>query len=247
MQKTVNGDFYPSIRHILSRFKDYPLSRTCHVFWSALRFSVEMNFWFSLKVMMGLLVFIGLVLFIGVKEHLDLSDLTRDPNAVYRQSAYVGFISNLGIFIWASTVSVAWMAALMMKEGEGVKVMRSFLNWSGLITLFLALDDVFQVHETLIPYYLGLTEHYLYVAYIALLLAYTVKFYKILLNRNFVVLLFAYLGFAISIIIDELEIYSELWVFLEDCFKFAGICMWCVYFVRSISQSFSMKLEKPVL
>lgn len=247
MENVKEGQFLPSLRYLLNRFRTYSLIQSFSIFWKALRYSIQMNFWFSLKSMLALLFFVVSVMLIGLYEGIDLSDLTRDPNAVHRQMAYVGFVSNLGIFIWASTITVCWISAYMMRPGEGTTVMRSFLKWSGLITMVIAFDDLFQLHETVLPVFTGLTEDYLYLFYIITCFVYTIKFYRILLNKNFVILIFAYLSFASSIIIDELEIYSELWIYLEDSFKFTGICMWCFYFLRSISQSFSMKLEKPVL
>lgn len=175
------------------------------------------------------LILIVVVLHFG--GDVPMGDLTRDPNAVSEYPPYTGFLSQAGLFFWSAAVAVClFSAALAWIEDRPMKV-RAFLIASGLITLMLYVDDAFMVHESLLPH-LGIPEEVAYGAYLATVAAYLLYFSRIILRSDFLVLAFALVFFAVSIVGDELDLPHDLGrYFLEDSAKLIGAVAWLAYFV----------------
>jgi hypothetical protein len=62
-------------------------------------------------------------------------------------------MSTLGILAWRSRAT-PWLFAASQRCGRGDRESVRVLAYPGLLAAWLALDDQFQLHETLIPDYL---------------------------------------------------------------------------------------------
>lgn len=111
---------------------------------------------------------------------------------------------------------------------------------SGCLTTTLLLDDLFLLHEFVLPTYLKIPEKVVYLIYVILVFVYLIKFRRIIQNTEFIVLLlaFAFFGFSVSIDSSLISI-PKSWIenkdiyFLEDSSKFLGIISWFTYFTRT--------------
>ena len=186
-----------------------------------------------------LISFLFLILYVSVKSGIEPSDVTRDYNGVYNFEIYVGFISNLGIFMWCTTLALTWFAWYLLSELKGLEKVSIFYWWSGFITLVLAVDDLFQFHEVILPRYFGLPEYSIYIVYLISLLIYSIKYHVKLFNQNVIFVFLAYVCFGLSMLLDYLEIKVPFETYVEDSLKFAGVCIWTLYFVKSIYLEFS--------
>ena len=90
------------------------------------------------------------VAIIGAWYDVPMSGFTRDPAAVHNANPFTGVLSNIGILFWCSAAAVCFFSAAIQVKEARVKIV-PFLLFSGLLTAVLLLDDLFMLHETVIP------------------------------------------------------------------------------------------------
>lgn len=180
---------------------------------------------------------LGMLLVLKYQAQIAIMDLMRDPAAVMETPFYIGLLSNAGVLLWWATAAVCLFSSSVLRGATHYKELRSFFQFSGLLTATLTLDDFFLLHESVFPKYFNLSEKFVYLIYGLTLLLYLYRFKKIILKTNFVLLLFAFWFFGFSVLIDKILPFSELSVFLEDGAKLLGIVSWLAYFIRTCLQS----------
>jgi len=188
-------------------------------------------YWRTLALIVGAaLFFIGIALLLHLVTQTPLGDLTRDPLATAQLPFYVGFVSQVGLMLWAACVAVTLFAMLMLPDATH-HTMKRFLLMAGIFTLFLALDDAFLLHEEVFPKF-GIPELLVYIGYFGLFAAFLFVFRRQFSTTPYVLLLTALVCFALSIGFDELPL--ERWninpFLIEDGFKLMGIMAWGLYF-----------------
>ena len=104
-----------------------------------------------------------------------------------------------------------------------------FLLTSGVFTLFLAIDDVFLLHETVFPYF-GIPQGVVLGSYVVFVPIYLFIFRRTILETDFLLLALAISLFAISVGLDVFKPFRNFLTFFEDGAKLAGIVSWAVYF-----------------
>ena len=164
--------------------------------------------------------------------NIPIDSFTRDPISVLGGAAYVGFISNIGILFWAFTAAICLFSSIILKQYNNQAVSQ-FLLYSGLLTLWLLLDDMFMLHDSILPYHLMIPEKLVYLSYITVVLVYLAKFKKEILAYEYVILSLAFCFFALSVLTDLLLQQQGLTSLLEDGFKLFGIMTWFVFFFRT--------------
>ena len=136
------------------------------------------NFWLTLKsnfknifkIVFLFSVFLFSVLVIAVKSGIEPSDLSRDYSGVYHLEPYVGMLSSLGIFIWCASVTLCWFSWYFLRMRNPNSGRKNFFFVSGLITAIIAVDDLFQFHEVIVPDYIGIPEVSFYIGYSLILI-----------------------------------------------------------------------------
>lgn len=195
------------------------------------------NFFGTVKLVAAFSFFLFLVLVIAVKSGVEPSDLSRDYNGVYHLEPYVGMLSSLGIFIWCGAITLCWFAWYFIKVKNPNSGRKNFFLISGIITSIIAVDDLFQFHEVIIPDYLGLPEITFYITYLFTLFIFNIKYINMLMNRHFSLLIVSYFFLAISIVFDMLfEDIVPFGTYVEDGLKFMGIAFWSAYFFKTVLQ-----------
>ncbi|SDS13253.1 hypothetical protein SAMN04515667_1484 [Formosa sp. Hel1_31_208] len=176
---------------------------------------------------------IGGVFLIHVLEDVPLEFLTNDLAVIGKVPPYTGIQSQLGIFLWAATAAICFFGSALSKNAQN----GSFLKVSAGISLFLGLDDVFMFHEIVFPV-LGVHQKIVFLGYGLLISVYLLKFYKVILTTDFLLLGCALACFAISLLVDNFFYEASYYVtkLLEDGAKFVGILIWLIYFVRTNKQ-----------
>ena len=89
-------------------------------------------------------------------------ELVRDPAAEYNYPAYGGLLSHLGIALMFGCTAICAFAATI------ASVRRNVLWGAAWLSLTLTLDDLFLLHEEVLPELLGLPEIILYLLYAAI-------------------------------------------------------------------------------
>lgn len=180
-------------------------------------------------------VFVGSVLGLHLLTGIDAGRLTRDPASVERYPFYVGYLSYVGVLLWSAAAAVCLFSAWQVRSHGGSAADGWFLGLSGLVSLWLMSDDLFMLHEEVLPTYVGLPESLVYVVYVVLGVAYAVVFRRSILKTDYPLLGLALVLVGSSVALDLAPIQSIGPYFVEDSAKFAGIATWFVYWARASS------------
>lgn len=169
---------------------------------------------------------------VKLQTQLPISYFTRDPSAIMEVPFYIGMLSNIGILFWCSSAAICLFSCAILRQPVNYREMQSFFLISGIVIFTLALDDFFLFHESVFPKYLHIPEKVIYAVYGTVILLYLLKFRKIILKTDFIILFFGLFFFGLSIIGDKILGASEQSLFAEDASKFLGIVSWFTYFTR---------------
>jgi hypothetical protein len=179
------------------------------------------------------------ILFVILKlqNRIPVEYLTRDPLAVAKAPFYWGAISNLGILVWCGAVVISWFSFKILQNIKIHNEFTHFFLFSGGITSILLLDDLFLLHEQVFPYNLNIPEKLVFLGYGILISLYLVKFRKTILKTEFILLVFAFGFFGLSVFVDLLQVGdwfgSDNEYLLEDGAKLLGMVSWLTYFGRT--------------
>lgn len=193
----------------------------------------------SLKSAMGPAFWLGIlpVLLVGLVSSwlaIEVRVLTQDVTALAKVHPLAGVLSSLGILVWWTSASL-WLFCAGVQRREGERRLARFCLSSALLSGYLALDDLFQIHESLAPVYLGIPEGAVYGLLGLAVAAYLMGFRDELLNWRGLLLLGSLGLLAASVGVDKLE--PLLWrlghwtYLLEDGLKWMGIVTWCAFCV----------------
>jgi len=185
------------------------------------------------KVIYVAVYFLAFAILVGIyfvcsRTTYEIDMITRDPVAVLNGKPFTGFLSNIGILVWAFTVAVIFYSTLILQMQQNKNEIL-FLLSSGIITSILLLDDLFMIHEMVAPYYLKIPEHITYLIYGLLISTYLILSIKKILRTNYIFLMMAMFFLGASLITDIFEVEGD-WLLLEDGLKFLGIVSWFIYF-----------------
>ena len=169
---------------------------------------------------------------------IEASYLTRDPSETLRAPFYIGFVSNVGILVWSAAAAVCLFAAAVLARTPGAVEQTAFLLASGFLTSWLALDDLFTLHDVVIPTYLFVPQK-LFLAVLGLVVfSYLVRFRVAILATDYLLLLLAFGFLALSVLFDGLQgrFAVPFHHYFEDGTKLLGIVGWAVYLTRTAAQ-----------
>ncbi|MBW4639281.1 MAG: hypothetical protein KME05_13790 [Gloeocapsa sp. UFS-A4-WI-NPMV-4B04] len=166
-------------------------------------------------------------------------NLTKDPLAVADNPFYFGILSQVGALFWCSCAAICFFSTILLTKIHQTKLILFFF-FSGCLTTALLLDDLFLLHEFVLPTYLKIPEKVVYLIYVIFVFLYLINFRRIIQSTEFIVLVlaFAFFGFSVSIDSSLISI-PKSWIgnkdiyFIEDGSKFLGIISWFTYFIRT--------------
>jgi hypothetical protein len=186
------------------------------------------------------LFFLGTVVFVARANGIFFETISRDPVQVLNGKPYVGIISNLGILFWCSASAILFYSALINRIKKRPEKETYFLFFSGLLSILLLIDDFFLMHDVIFPDYLKINEIVFYLFYGLAAIAIFIRYFKIILDTDYVLLILAFILLGLSATTDEiiaLGIHIKHPYIVEDSFKFLGILSWFSYFTRTAYKS----------
>lgn len=169
--------------------------------------------------------------------------LLRDPaSSVYHEAVccgpLLGAVSNFGVVLWTVTAGALLMAAFIMASSKKRNDHARFLAGAGLLTGWLALDDLYMLHDSLLPM-LGAPEKAVYAAY-ALATGTFFYLFRNLLRRERLLILAAAGGFfAVSILLDIIMEDAARAYYYEDAAKLFGIAAWAAFWLSAAAARFA--------
>lgn len=188
---------------------------------------------------------------VGLQTAVPAERLFRDMIIVAEEypgccHVYDGLISNLGVLLWWAAASVTGFSALAAVSLSGRIYDILALAMAAVFSAWLAIDDLFMVHETVLPL-LGMPQPATYALYGTLTCAYIALSWRVVLTAAPMLLLMALSALGMSVVIDilgdhDLGAISD-WLHgnmavkfaLEDAFKFLGIGFWfCLHMAAAM-------------
>lgn len=185
-----------------------------------------------------------------LQSEVKLSLLFRDTFAVAKVPIYYGLFSNIGFFLWLTTGAILLFSAAILFSADKLSKYFSFFLSFGSLTLLLAIDDFFLLHEKVFPWYLKISEEITFVAYGSIALYFILKYRNIIYQNHFKIFMTAILFLSLSIAADlSLSADSFLFkvddtYFFEDSLKLLGIISWCFYFVKISGEKLILSYKK---
>ncbi|MBT8433714.1 MAG: oxidase [Gammaproteobacteria bacterium] len=172
------------------------------------------------------LLFYALSVFILSSSGFTLVEILRDPAQQTGLSSFLGFVSNIGVWLWVSSAAICFHSVLT-KPWAGSKSLSELMLLLGLFSLLLAVDDFFLLHDRYV-YSKGIFLFYAICA-----LAILIRHYRKIVEIDGFTFLFAGLLLASSIEIDVNQRripldYAYLQLIEEGC-KFVGAAIWLFF------------------
>ncbi len=183
------------------------------------------------------LVFLGITALANVYADVPFAFFSRDPVRLLNGHPLTGIQSHLGVLLWSATAGICFFTYLALKPAR--VTFASFLLWSGMVTLWLALDDLFLFHEDLARRFFGIPQKAVYLAYLLFFACYVIRFREVIFRSDFVFAILAAVFLASSVAIDVLEhLWKSPWrIFFEDGFKLLGLVSWSGYLILTCLQT----------
>lgn len=166
---------------------------------------------------------------------IDIPIMTKDVAAVAGIHPLSGFLSFLGILLWWTTATI-WFFSTFVGRDRGDTSTFGFMVSSGVLSTYLAFNDLFQFHDYLVSRELNLSEQIVLCGLGFAVAVYLWRYRSVILKPNGLLLLFA-LGFlSFSVLVDTL-LKPWLWRLkdwadlAEEGPKWLGISFWTAFCV----------------
>ena len=196
-----------------------------------------------LLVLAPALIVLIIAAIVAVVGDVDMGWLFRDPAQLFDTHPLAGTVSSLGIILWWFAASISFFAFAVARRLGLERAVQVFLLSSALLTVLLALDDQFLIHDDLASRYLGLRERHVIVAWLGIAALYAIVNIATIRRSEWILLVVAMGFFAVSVGADYVgqALLGEVanpgvgldWVlFIEDGAKFLGIASWAAYLIR---------------
>lgn len=185
----------------------------------------------------------GLIVMITVALQSDerAAQLLLDPSQTSDLYWYSGLVSNVGILAWTIAAGAGAAGAWICRLGGRVSAQR-FLAAGSLVSSIMLIDDLLQLHSSLVPDITGLPKGIVETIVALVAIRWMIQ-YRPEVRRTHQFLLVASVGaLAVSILVDLVIAprQTDFALLIEDGAKFFGVLAWAAYFVvtaRDIGRS----------
>lgn len=145
-----------------------------------------------------------------------------------------GMVSNVGILLWAGTAAICLLTGLLFLNVAEAAELRRFALSAGSLTAWVAVDDLFLMHERILPA-LGVPQPLVIAFYMVLALLYVLTSWRFILRHEWWMLAFGCAALAVSVFVDLVfHSLSPQLVYIEDSAKFIGITSWSLFHCLTI-------------
>lgn len=178
-----------------------------------------------------------------------LYELTGDPLAVAEVGPHVGFLSNLGMLFWASGAGVSlWASFVPDRDGSTEGGLRRLLRDAGLLTVVLVVDDLFMIHDHLIPEHTPVPEWAVLLVIAALVVLFLIRHRSTFVRTPWLCLTIAVAAFGLMLVVDLLESSAPLPLHhaFEEGSKLAGILYWTWWLMLTARVHVLGSVQRPI-
>lgn len=187
-----------------------------------------------------LLLSYAVAAWVGISQ----SSLYRSP--IPSTDWYVGAISNAGILILTAGSAAALFSATLLR-GSDRRSVRGYLVWMGLLALVMVLDDLFGLHDFVLPWRLGIDKRFAYLAYGIALLLIVGLYRRIVATTHVSLLALAAAAMVASVVIDQLQPAFSLPTLVgvaEDPAKFVAWVFFATYLARTGRDAILSRIDR---
>lgn len=161
----------------------------------------------------------------------EVMEILRDPAQQSGASSFIGFLSNIGIWLWVSSAAISFFTTFSNSLHN--KNLKNLLFLVGMLTIILAIDDFFLIHDRYID------QKICFLVYAIFAGALLVRHYKLILEQEGFAFLLAGSFLALSIVTDLIQSriplpYDYVQIF-EEGFKFIGAATLLYFVVKMAS------------
>ncbi|MCP4072818.1 MAG: hypothetical protein GY742_13940 [Hyphomicrobiales bacterium] len=150
--------------------------------------------------------------------------------------SHYGFVSTLGVMLWVTTSAICIFSALLLLAMKISDTLLKFSLSAGILTGWLALDDAFLLHETVLPSF-GITQNAVLAVYVILALSYLITSWRVILASDFWLLFVGGGALVVSLAVDTIfHSLNPMLVLLEDSAKFFGIFCWASFHITTLAR-----------
>ena len=178
------------------------------------------------------LLFYVVALLILSKLGFEVMEILRDPAQQLEQSSFLGFLSNISVFLWVSSVAVCFFSTSISSSITNYKH-KELLFLVGTLAMFLAIDDFFMIHDRYI------NQNLCYLTYAFLACSILARHFEKIIKIDGFTFFSAGLLLALSIFTDLITIFLPLTYahsqIFEEGFKFVGAATWLYFSYRIAS------------
>lgn len=175
----------------------------------------------------------GITILVAYITHTPIWKLAKDPSQVINYPPYIGMLSNWGVLLWMATAVICIFSAILLKKHLADVLTVRFIGVSGILSLFLAVDDLFLFHDRVLPRMLHLPERIFYILYILALLSYLAYFFQKIMQYDYLLIGSALFLFGISRRMFIAIPFFDQFRTTGDILKYFGIVFWLVFFYRT--------------
>jgi hypothetical protein len=148
---------------------------------------------------------------------------TREPQSVLKGSFYVGSFSNLGGLVWFSAAAILSFSASLKPLDRGALILAALVTWA------MGVDDVFMLHDTVLPK-LYLNETLVSAAYFGTIGVIVLRYYRQLARSTLIGMAIAVMFWGLSVVFDRY--FNHIGQLAEDGTKFIGLVVWAAAWTR---------------
>lgn len=172
------------------------------------------------------LLFFSLSL-LGLKSAgFKVMEILRDPAQQSGASSFLGFLSTIGIWLWIGSTTISFFFVLT-HNFSGRKNLKELLFLTGMLSILLAVDDFFMIHDRYVP------EKICYLFYAIVLGSLLIRHFKLIIAIEgfsfFLAGTFLALSIFTDLIQENITLYYHYSQIIEEACKFIGASTW-LYF-----------------
>lgn len=161
-----------------------------------------------------------------------ISKVLKDTAQINETSSFLGFLSNIGVFIWVSAAAICFFSAFTATFAA-TDNRKNLLLLTGLLSTLLAFDDFFMIHDRYI------NQNICYLIYGVCAITLLIRYCGLIIEIDGFAFLIACSLLALSIFTDLVQSYIPFHRHyvqaFEDGFKFTGAATWLYFNCRVAS------------
>lgn len=198
---------------------------------------------------MAMAAILGLAWLWAVRSGVPLAMLTRDPASAAGGPFYAGWLSQLGGVCWAAASSVGLLSWLLARAHVDLRAWSGMFLAAGLLSGLLLVDDVFMIHDGLLPLLLGVGDRAMVLLLVVCMGTFLLVWRRALLRTPLAALLLSLGLMALAVVADQAAhrgwMTGDAQYLAEDGLKLLAASAWCCWIVLSAHRALAASLRRP--